>query len=196
MTYGLDEFCADLNATLKAKGVGGLADIAEKLKALLANPAFVAEAFAGTPPRQRLLRHDPETDAYVLAHVQEAGKSGRPHSHGASWAIYGTARGATAMTEWRRLNPESEDHAELQASDHYVLRAGQTRAYGPHVIHSTAHPDGAWVIRITGTDLDKLPRYHFRPRQDKIVGLDKIAQSDIPDTLLPVLTASAAPQRT
>jgi hypothetical protein len=34
-------------------------------------------------------------------------------------------------------------------------------AYGPVVIHSTAHPKKAWVIRVTGTDLDELPRYHF-----------------------------------
>ncbi len=169
MTYGLQEFCADLNRLLKARGDGALEEIAGKLEALLANPEFVAEAFAGSPPPQRLLHHDPETDAYVLAHVQPAGKSGRPHSHGSSWAIYGTARGATEMIEWRRVNPASEDHAVLEAADRYMLQAGQTRAYGPHVIHSTAHPGGAWVIRITGTDLDKLPRYRFRPRQDKIL---------------------------
>lgn len=177
--YGLGEFCADLHDLLIAKGVGALPDIAEKLKLLLANPAFVVAAFAGAPPPQRLLHHDPVTDAYVLAHVQPAGKSGRPHSHGASWAIYGTARGATEMTEWRRINPESDEHAELAASDRYVLRTGQTRAYGPHVIHSTAHPEGAWVIRITGTDLDKLPRYHFRPRQDRIVEAPASVGADV-----------------
>jgi hypothetical protein len=36
------------------------------------------------------------------------------------------------------------------------------------VIHSTAHPEKAWVIRVTGTDLDALPRYHFR-KQDRIL---------------------------
>ena len=38
----------------------------------------------------------------------------------------------------------------------------------PGVIHSTEHQQKAWVIRVTGTDLDKLPRYHFR-KQDKIL---------------------------
>jgi hypothetical protein len=37
------------------------------------------------------------------------------------------------------------------------------------MIHSTAHPKKAWVIRVTGTDLDNLPRYRFRPKMDKIV---------------------------
>ncbi len=51
----------------------------------------------------------------------------------------------------------------------YVLRLGDTQAYGPGVIHSTAHPQKAWVIRITGTDLDAIPRYHFRAKTDRIV---------------------------
>ncbi len=48
------------------------------------------------------------------------------------------------------------------------LEPGQTRAYRPGVIHSTAHPHGALVIRVTGTDLNAIPRYHFRPKKDKI----------------------------
>jgi len=49
------------------------------------------------------------------------------------------------------------------------LRAGETRAYGPGVIHSTEHPQKAWVIRVTGTDLDAIPRYRFRAKTDRIV---------------------------
>src|SRR5215467_1787299 len=60
------------------------------------------------------------------------------------------------------------DFYVLVASSQYGLAPGQTRAYGPNVIHSTAHKEKAWVIRVTGTDLDKLPRYHFR-KQDKIL---------------------------
>ena len=95
------------------------------------------------------------------AHVQEGNKTGKPHSHGSSWAIYGNAREYTEMTEWRRTNPESEQHAVLQPVSKYRLGPGETKAYGPGVIHSTAHRKKAWVIRVTGTDLDVLPRYHF-----------------------------------
>jgi len=115
------------------------------------------------------LWHDPATDVYVLAHVQEGGKVGKPHSHGASWAIYGTARGVTEMTEWRRTNPASEDNVVLEKSRQYALGPGQTQAYSSGLIHSTAHPQKAWVIRITGTDLDAIPRYRFRAKTDKIV---------------------------
>lgn len=171
MGYGLQEFCADLRGLLKEKGHAGLPEIAERLKRLLVNPAFVAETFEGENAgvARQVLYHDAETDAYVLAHVHAPGKSGVPHSHGTSWAIYGNARGDTEMTEWRRVNPADEDQAVLEAYDRYLLSPGETRAYGPHVIHSTAHPDGAWVIRITGTDLEKLPRYYFRPKKDKML---------------------------
>jgi hypothetical protein len=170
MPYTLADYCADLKATFKARGTDGLPALAEKLALLLKNPEFVASAFAESdPPGHRALWHDAETDIYVLAHVQAPKKSGSPHSHGASWAIYGTARGYTDMIEWRRVNDESERGAVLEKCDEYRLGAGQSRAYGPGVIHSTAHPEKAWVVRVTGTDLDAIPRFRFKPEQDKIV---------------------------
>jgi hypothetical protein len=170
MPYTLKEFCADLSATLKTKGEGGLPEVAKKLSELLDNPAFVAETFAeDTPLGRRELWHDPETDAYVLAHVQDGGKVGKPHSHGASWAIYGTARGVTEMTEWRRTNAPDKEGAVLEKTRHYALGPGQTQAYASGLIHSTVHPQKSWVIRVTGTDLDAIPRYHFRAKSDRMV---------------------------
>lgn len=170
MAYTLQEFCADAHALLKAEPLAGaLPKVADRLSQLLRNPDFVSATFNDDmPPGKRELYHDPELDFYVLAHVQQGGKTGKPHSHGASWAIYGNAREVTEMTEWRRTNPAGEGHYELAAASKYALAPGQTKAYGPGVIHSTAHPRKAWVIRITGTDLDKLPRYHFG-KQDKIL---------------------------
>jgi hypothetical protein len=168
--YALTDFCNDLAATLKAKGASGLPEIAQKLSLLLKNPDFVSATFSeDTPIGRRELWHDPHSDAYVLAHVQEGGKVGKPHRHGASWAIYGTARGVTEMTEWRRVNPAVEDGAVLEKTRQYALGPGQTQAYSSGLIHSTAHPQKTWVIRITGTDLDAIPRYHFRQKTDKIL---------------------------
>jgi predicted metal-dependent enzyme (double-stranded beta helix superfamily) len=172
MAYDLEQFCTETRATLQSSGAleDRLARVSEKLAVLLANPAFVASAFADdTPPGQRLLHRDDATDFHVLAHVQRGGKSGMPHSHGTSWAIYGSARGFTDMTEWRRVNAESEPQAVLEPASKYRLEQGRTHFYAPHVMHSTAHPEKAWVIRVTGTDLDVLPRFRFDPRKDKIV---------------------------
>lgn len=172
MAYTLEQFCTDCHDILTAEaGPAGREKLRQKLVDLLANPDFVKETFSDDmPPGRRELYHDPDTDVYVLAHVQKVRpERGTPHSHGTSWAIYGNARGDTDMIEWRRANAESDDHAELEVADHYVLAAGQARTYEPNVIHSTAHPEGAWVIRITGTDLDTLPRYRFEPERDKIL---------------------------
>jgi predicted metal-dependent enzyme (double-stranded beta helix superfamily) len=170
MAYTLNQFCNDANAILKSQPLpAALPKVAERLGELLVNPDFVAETFADdTPVGRRELFHDPELDFYVLAHVQEGGKTGKPHSHGQSWAIYGNARNLTEMTEYRRVNPESEENVVLEPASKYALRPGQTRSYGPNVIHSTAHPEKAWVIRVTGTDLDKLPRFHLR-KQDRVL---------------------------
>ena len=73
------------------------------------------------------------------------------------------------MTEYVRVNPISEEAATLQVSEAYDIGPGQTRGYGPGMIHSTEHPGKSWVIRITGTDLDALPRYRFRKFRDSIV---------------------------
>ncbi|MGB6536912.1 MAG: hypothetical protein WBF58_13215 [Xanthobacteraceae bacterium] len=170
MPYTLADFCSDLSTTLRAKGQNGLPDIARKLSELLNNADFIAETFSeDTPIGRRELWHDPATDAYVLAHVQEGDKVGKPHSHGASWAIYGTARGVTEMTEWRRVESTNETGAVLEKTRHYALGPGQTRGYGSGAIHSTAHPQKAWVIRITGTDLDAIPRYHFNAKTDRVL---------------------------
>lgn len=170
MAYTLENFCSDAHALLKANPLAdALPQVAERLSRLLNNPEFVAATFDDSmPPGRRTLHHDTELDYYVLAHVQEGAKTGKPHSHGTSWAIYGNAKNVTEMIEWRRVNPESDEHVELAPAARYGLGPGQTRAYGPGVIHSTAHPQKAWVIRVTGTDLDVLPRYRLR-KQDKIV---------------------------
>ena len=111
MAYTLDQFCTDTHTILKAQPLAdALPKVADRLSELLVNPDFVAETFTDdTPVGKRELFHDPELDFHVLAHVQEGGKTGKPHSHGTSWAIYGNAKNVTEMTEYRRINPESEE---------------------------------------------------------------------------------------
>jgi hypothetical protein len=169
MENAFDRFTADLTAILKTKGVSGIGEIAEKLRPVLRDPAFAARAFPDETKRKRTLFHDPETDVYVYAHIHEGPKRGKPHSHGASWAVYGNIEGVTNMTEWRRVNPANEEGAVLEAIEQYPLGPGGSRAYPPYAIHSTEHPGKALVIRITGTDLATIPRYSFDPAKDKML---------------------------
>lgn len=153
--------------------------IAAGLALLMADPDFVAYAFReDDPPGKRELLHDETTGFYLFAHVQRGGKEGKPHSHGESWAIYGNVRNHTDMIEWTRVNDAAEDGAVLKAVDRYRLNTGETRAYGPGVIHSTAHPLPAWVLRMTGTDLTSIPRYHFSASRDTILADAPSTQKD------------------
>src|SRR3546814_482966 len=134
MSYTLEEFCAESRDLLAAADTPAscLPEIAAKLGRLVGNKTFVAATFQEeTPPGKQLLHRDADTGFLVFAHVQEAGKGGAPHSHGESWAIYGNARGYTDMTEWRRVNPDTADHAVLERTDSYRIGTGATRAYGP-----------------------------------------------------------------
>ncbi len=172
MAYTLRQFCSEAHAALKSGQPvqAAIDEIALRLSGLLKEPDFVAHTFhAGQTPGKEVLFHDLELDFYVLAHVQEGGKRGTPHTHGESWAIYGAAAATTQMTEYRRVNAPNEEAAVLEITDAYALGPGDTKAYGPGVIHSTAHPHDAWVIRVTGTDLDQLPRYRFRKFRDTII---------------------------
>ena len=172
MAYTLDQFCTETRSLLQdgPPDTDRLAAIAANLTSLLRNAAFIAATFEGQEDfSKRVLHHDVDTDFYVLAHVHHGPKEGPPHSHGASWAVYGTAMGVTGMKEWKRVGDASEDAYALAMSDRYDLGVGDTRGYGPHAIHSTIHPAKAWVIRVTGTDLDKLPRYRFKRGRDRLV---------------------------
>ena len=171
MLTTLDSFCAACRRALNTRKLDdALHDITQSLKGLLREPDFIDQSFApDTPPGKHELFHDPEFGFYVLAHVQAAGQKGRPHDHGASWAVYGTVAGVTRMTDWRRINPLGEAHAELEPVRTYDLKAGEAAFFGPHVLHSTEHPEKSWVIRVTGANLDETPRYHFRARVDRIV---------------------------
>ena len=77
MPYGLDEFCTDLHRILRQKQLAGLPEIAEKLRALVVDPAFVAATFEGVSAPQRVLFHDPEMDA-LCASPRAAGRQSRP----------------------------------------------------------------------------------------------------------------------
>jgi hypothetical protein len=173
MTADLASFCTDTRQALQSLPLDqALARVAQALAALLRDPAFVAATFDETMPAgKRELYRDAATDFRVLAHVQPAGKGGAAHDHGPSWAVYGNARGRTDMTEYRRANAAGDTHAVLQPQPPYSLHAGQARAFAPGTIHATAHPELAWVLRITGTDLDAAPRYRFRK------GLDEVLQA-------------------
>lgn len=168
MAYGLEEFCSDAHDALLAdSGHDGRERVRQHLEALLANQAFVAGYLANAAAGKEILHHDPETGFYVMVHgSDDYDRVGKPHDHGESWAIYGQATGLTEMTEWRRLDDgKSEHRAELEVAKKFTLTPGVVALFDSGTIHSTAHPQPARWVRVTGTDLDHIRRFRYDPEK-------------------------------
>lgn len=168
MTYTLDDFSRDCHAALTGDpGAAGREKIRAKLELLLANPDFVKRHLEGQGRGKTVLYHDPDTDVYVMAHGTDQGnRKGKPHDHGASWAVYGQAIGVTEMTVWERTDDRGRDgHAAVEDIMTFALEPGKAALFDTGIIHSTAHPRPARWVRVTGTDLDTIERYSYDPER-------------------------------
>jgi predicted metal-dependent enzyme (double-stranded beta helix superfamily) len=164
MAYTLDAFCRDCAASLRADpGRGGKEKIRKNLERLLAERGFVAE-HCGPDAKHgvHVLYRDPEQGFCVLAHINREPRTSPPHDHGSSWAIYGQATAYTDMTEYRRLDGASgPGEAKLEVSRRYRLEPGHAGLYDVGAIHSIAYGDDARFVRVTGADLEHVPRLKF-----------------------------------
>jgi predicted metal-dependent enzyme (double-stranded beta helix superfamily) len=159
--YDLDQFIADCKTTLtRDSGPAGREQVRANLERLLANPEFVAKYAGDDQPRGvKVLYEDPKLGFQVLAHIMGEARVSPPHDHGASWAIYGQATQYTDMIEWdREDNGADPKHAKLKPVKKYRLTPGKAGIYQDGRIHSIDYPDYARFIRVTGADLDKIPR--------------------------------------
>lgn len=174
MTYDLDQLCSDIHGALaRDAGHDGQAAVPGILQKLLNNKDFVAERL-GPDAKAGIytLYEDPEQGFCVLAHIYDNGFSGRPHDHGDSWAVYGVAEGYTDMTVWDRVDDgKTEGHAELKENRQFRIEPGKAAVFHPGDIHSISLPEKTRVVRVTGTDLDKIDRaiYDLDSQTIKIV---------------------------
>jgi predicted metal-dependent enzyme (double-stranded beta helix superfamily) len=161
MAYTLDAFIADCRTTLaRDGGPVGREQVRANLEKLLADADFVKAYCGDDQPRGiKVLYQDPKLGFQVLAHINDKARVSPPHDHGASWAIYGQATKHTDMIEWEREdNGADPKHAKLKPVKKYRLTPGKAGIYQDGAIHSIDFPDYARFIRVTGTDLDKIPR--------------------------------------
>ena len=163
MAYTLDAFCGDCRDALKADtGPGGRETVRQLLEKLLADKAFIAEHVMPAPPGRHTLYEDPQLGFVVLNHVNAKGGKSPPHDHGDSWAVYGQATEYTDMTEWNRTDGGTgPGAAKLDVSRKYRLEPGHAGVYDIRAIHAIDYPEGARFVRVTGTDLERVPRLKF-----------------------------------
>lgn len=164
MPYDLDQFIADCRTSLERDpGPGGREEVRSRLERLLANADFVS-AYCGdaAPSGVKILYEDPKLGFQVLSHCYDSPRTSPPHDHGASWAIYGQAAKYTDMTEWDRSeNGGPPGHADLKAVKKYRLNPGEVGIYQDGRIHSIDYPAKARFVRVTGVDLERIPRSTF-----------------------------------
>ncbi len=167
MVYTLEEFYADArNALNEDSNSAGREAVRAKLEQLLSDEAFVAE-YCGpdAQPGIQTIYRCPETGFNVLVHIYEKGKSGPPHDHGKSWAIYGQAVGRTVMTLWKRLDDGSDSgHANIEKDISFELDPGMAGKFEVGDIHSIEICDGSKFVRVTGTDLNTIDTAVFNPQ--------------------------------
>lgn len=165
MAYTLDKFITDCRTTLDdTPNSQGREQIRHDLERLLGNDAFVAaHCSPDTPPGIHTL-HEDESGFIVLAHIYAEGKTSPPHDHGASWAIYGQAILHTDMTVWKVSSRDQDDKPEVEAHQTYRLDPGMAGTFEPGAIHSIHFPAGARFVRVTGTDLGKIPTRTYTPK--------------------------------
>jgi predicted metal-dependent enzyme (double-stranded beta helix superfamily) len=162
MPYEIDQFISDCRSILsRDPGPAGREEVRMRLERLLGNPDFIHRQ-EQSPRGLHVLYEDPQLGFQILAHINDKARVSPPHDHGASWAIYGQATHYTDMIEWERDdNGADPKHAKLKPVKKYRLTPGHAGIYQDGRIHSIDYPDHARFIRVTGTNLDQIPRVRF-----------------------------------
>lgn len=154
MSPSLESLAAESRRILTADDTpAGRARVASLLAHALSDPAFVRELFPAPMPERKIVHQDSDLGFCILVHEYTRAREGSPHDHGPSWAIYGQAEGESLMTEFDVVAP-----GRVREVRSYAMRAGDARVYNEGTIHAVQHPGPSRLVRIEGTDLQKVRR--------------------------------------
>lgn len=159
----LQTFARECSAILTADaGPAGRRKLCALLEKALQDRDFVAKSVTDATPERQLLYEDPQLGFCIFAHNYAGPKESPPHDHGPSWAIYGQARGETSMTDYERV-AEPKDGAPGKAKPvrTYKLVPGAAHLYNERDLHSPRRDGPTRLIRIEGTNIDRVKRARF-----------------------------------
>ncbi|MBI2203285.1 MAG: hypothetical protein HYU41_05475 [Candidatus Rokubacteria bacterium] len=163
MGYTLEQFAAEVRQILGSDpGPGGREKVRAVVEQVLKDETFIAKHLGDDVPERKILYEDPTLGFCILAHVYQGAKESGPHDHGPSWAIYGQARGETVMNDWTVLEPAAPGKpGKVQHARAYALKPGMAHVYHEGFVHSPRRDGPTRLIRIEGTNMDRVKRLAF-----------------------------------
>jgi hypothetical protein len=163
MGYDLEQFSAACHQILAQEpGPEGRKKLCALVQDVLQDQAFVARYVGDDVPERKILYEDPALGFCILAHNYGGAKESQPHDHGPSWAIYGQARGETMMSDWTLVERASEDTpGKVRLARTYPLKPGMAHVYNEGDLHSPRRDGPTRLIRIEGTNMDKVRRLRY-----------------------------------
>ena len=123
---------------------------------------WMAELMRDGKPSRELYR-DAEFGFIQMGHIHKQGHGNKPHDHGPCWVVYGSFKGTTEITKYKRTDDGSkEGHAVIEKDRLDRLTPGVVVPYLRGDIHSTNAVEGPGVVfRFLSYDLDKIERYRY-----------------------------------
>ena len=164
MAHTIEQFASDCHQLLKTEpGPVGRKKVCGLLQEVLKDPSFVAKNLDDSTPERKILYEDPELGFCILAHYYQGAKESSPHDHGPSWAIYGQAWGETHMSDFQLLEPATtETPGKVRKVRTYKLTPGVAHVYNEGDLHSPKRDGSTKLIRIEGTNMEKVKRFKFQ----------------------------------
>ena len=169
MGYTLNELATDIRRELTGdRSAATMEAVCRLVSRALTDREFVAthlkDRAPGAHPRE-VLYEDPELGFCICGHVYDGAANGAPHDHGSSWAIYGQASGVTEMTEWRIVKQGAAGEPSLvEPARTYLMHPGDARLYDVGDVHSPKREAPVRLIRIEGSNLDRIARSPIKAR--------------------------------
>ena len=168
MPHTLDTFAAGIREVLQHDDTpAGRERIAALLRDALNDRPFVETLFDADAPERRIVYEDPRLGFCILAHRYTDARNGSPHDHGPSWAIYGQAEGETVMSDWRVVEPAAPGRpGKVKKLREYTLKAGLAQVYNEGDVHAPARSGPTRLVRIEGTNLERVARGRYEVLPD------------------------------
>ena len=165
MTRTLPAFADQVRGILqKENNPAGREKVAALLSEALRDRAFVESFFDADSPQRKIVHEDPQLGFCILAHRYTDAKSGPPHDHGGSWAIYGQADGETMMSDWLVVEPATAgQRGKVRKIREYTMTPGVAHVYNEGDLHAPSRLGPTRLVRIEGTNLEMVKRGSYEP---------------------------------